>query len=196
MLPTDPPLAASVREIVGLYLYPPEKAIVLCPTETSQIPTLTRSVAMRSLRSGLSQRRTLDYRRPTPTLSTLLEHATGRQASPVYPHQRFNEFSRFLERIANTYPDRELPIVLAEFESHTHRAVGTFLEKNPRVQVRFTESSASWLSLVGIFCALDSGQASHPGSAVLGKDTVAAIARFLEGWTRRCAPFAWTKPAA
>ena len=70
--------------------------------------------------------------------------------------------------MANTYPERELHLVLAEFESHTPQAVDAFLEKNPRVRLHFTESSASWLSLVRIFFALDSGQASHPGSAVFG----------------------------
>lgn len=85
--------------------------------------------------------------------------------------------------------------MLDEFDSHTHRAVGAFLEKNPRVRLRFTQTSAAWLDLVEILFRISSGESSSGGSVASGKDPVAATRRFMEGWNKRCAPFAWTKPA-
>ena len=148
-------LRPRVHEIVGLYLYPPEKAIVLCPAETSQIPALTRSAAIRPLPSGLSQRRTLDYlRHPTPTLSSLLELTTGREHSPVVPLPAVHEFLSFLARTGET-PTRSASCTSCS-RSSTATHTGPWAPSWRRTRAfgcTSLQTSAAWLNLVRIFFA-------------------------------------------
>src|SRR3989441_3009198 len=193
---TDPELEAKVRDVVGLYLNPPEKAIVLCVDEKSQIQALDRTAPILPLRPGLPERATHDYvRHGTATLFAALEVATGRVTEQVFDRHRHQEFLRFLKRVAKAYPRRHLHIVLDNYGTHTHPVVREWLELHPRIHLHFTPTGASWLNMVEIFFGIITKQAIRRGSFSSVKDLVAAIRRFIDSWNERCEAFEWTKEA-
>jgi transposase len=193
---TDPQLEAKVRDVVGLYLHPPENAIVLCLDEKSQVQALDRTAPILPLRPGLPQKRTHDYvRHGTTTLFAALEVATGKVTDACFDRHRHQEFLRFLTQVARAHPRRELHIVCDNYGTHKHPAVRAWLDKNPRIHLHFTPTSGSWLNLVEIFFGIITRQAIRRGTFGSVKDLVAAIRRFIDGWNDRCEPFAWTKTA-
>ena len=193
---TDPQLEAKVRDVVGLYLDPPERAIVVCVDEKSQIQALSRTAPSLPLRPGAAERRTHDYvRHGTTTLFAALEVATGKVVDQCYPRHRHDEFLAFLKQVAKAYPRRQLHLVLDNYGTHKHPAVRAWLARHPRVQLHFTPTSASWLNLVEVFFAIITRQAIRRGSFASVADLVAAIGRFCQAWNQRCHPFAWVKEA-
>src|ERR1700758_790332 len=123
---TDPELEAKIRDVVGLYLNPPDKAIVLCVDEKSQVQALDRSAPVLPLRLGNPEKQTHDYvRHGTTTLFAALEVATGKVTDACYPRHRHEEFLKFLKHVAKTYPRRELHIVVDNYAPHKHPAVKT-----------------------------------------------------------------------
>jgi transposase len=194
---TDPQLEAKVRDIVGLYLNPPENAIVLCIDEKSQIQALNRTAPILPLRPGLPEKATHDYvRNGTTTLFAALEVATGKVTDACYPRHRHTEFLRFLRQVAKAYPRRELHVVCDNYATHKHPEVKAWLARNPRVTLHFTPTSGSWLNMVEIFFGIITRQAIRRGSFDSVRELTAAIRRFIDGWNDRCEPFTWTKPAA
>jgi transposase len=148
---TDPQLEAKVRDVVGLYLNPPENAIVLCIDEKSQIQALNRTAPILPLRPGLPEKATHDYvRNGTTTLFAALEVATGKVTDACYPRHRHTEFLRFLRQVANAYPRRELHVVCDNYATHKHPKVKAWLARNPRVTLHFTPTSGSWLNMVPV----------------------------------------------
>lgn len=193
---TDPELEAKVRDIVGLYLNPPEKAVVLCVDENSQIQALDRTAPILPLRPGLPEKRTHDYiRHGTTTLFAALEIASGKVVDACYPRHRHVEFLDFLRQVAKAYPRRELHVVLDNYGTHKHPKVQAWLARNPRVVLHFTPTSGSWLNLVEVFFGIITRQAIRRGTFRSVKDLIAAIRRFIDGWNERCQPFVWTKGA-
>ncbi len=193
---TDPELEAKVRDVVGLYLDPPARAIVLCVDEKSQIQALDRTQPILPLRPGLPERATHDYtRHGTTTLFAALEVATGRVTEACYERHRNDEFLAFLKLVARAYPRRELHLVVDNYQTHKHPNVTTWLEKHPRVTLHFTPTSASWMNLVEVFFSIITRQAIRRGSYQSVRDLTSAITRFIEGWNTRCEPFTWTKSA-
>jgi transposase len=193
---TDPQLEAKVRDIVGLYLNPPENAIVLCIDEKSQIQALNRTAPILPLRPGLPEKATHDYvRNGTTTLFAALEVATGKVTDACYPRHRHTEFLRFLRQVANAYPRRELHVVCDNYATHKHPTVKAWLARNPRVTLHFTPTSGSWLNMVEIFFGIITRQAIRRGSFDSVRELTAAIRQFIDGWNDRCEPFTWTKPA-
>jgi DDE superfamily endonuclease/Winged helix-turn helix len=193
---TDPQLEAKVRDIVGLYLNPPENAIVLCIDEKSQIQALNRTAPILPLRPGLPEKATHDYvRNGTTTLFAALEVATGKVTDACYPRHRHTEFLRFLRQVAKAYPRRELHVVCDNYATHKHPTVKAWLARNPRVTLHFTPTSGSWLNMVEIFFGIITRQAIRRGSFDSVRDLTAAIRQFIDGWNDRCEPFTWTKPA-
>ena len=193
---TDPELAAKVRDVVGLYLDPPERAIVLCVDEKSQIQALDRTQPMLPLRPGLPERATHDYKRHgTTTLFAALEVATGRVTDACYARHRNDEFLAFLKLVARAYPRRELHLVLDNYQTHKHPNVNAWLAKHPRVTLHFTPTSASWMNLVEVFFSIITRQAIRRGSYQSVQDLTDAISRYIDGWNTRCQPFTWTKTA-
>jgi transposase len=145
-------LEAKVRDVVGLYLEPPARAIVLCVDERSQIQALDRTQPILPLRPGLTERATHDYKRHgTTTLFAALELATGRVTEACYAQHRNDEFLAFLKIVARTYPRRQLHLVVDNYQTHKHPNVNAWLAKHPRVQLHFTPTSASWMNLVEVF---------------------------------------------
>jgi transposase len=193
---TDPKLEAKVRDVVGLYLDPPERAVVLCLDEKSQIQALSRTAPNLPLRPGSPERRTHDYvRHGTTTLFAALEVATGRVTDQCYPRHRHDEFLAFLKQVARAWPRRQLHLVLDNYGTHKHPAVRAWLAKHPRVHPHFTPTSASWMNLVEVFFAIITRQAIRRGSFASVADLVAAIGRFCDAWNRRCQPFVWVRHA-
>jgi len=193
---TDPELEAKVRDIVGLYLNPPERAVVLCVDEKSQIQALDRTQPILPLRPGLPERRTHDYvRHGTTSLFAALEVATGKVTDACYARHRHQEFLRFLKRVAKEYPRRQLHIVLDNYGTHTHPDVIHWLDRHPRIHLHFTPKGASWLNMVEIFFGVITRQAIRRGTFKSVRELVGAIGRFIKAWNDRCEPFVWTKDA-
>jgi transposase len=193
---TDPELEAKVRDVVGLYLDPPEKAIVLCVDEKSQIQALDRTAPILPLRPGLPERATHDYERNgTTNLFAALEVATGRVTDRCYDRHGKAEFLDFLKRVARAYPRRELHVVLDNYHTHKHDDVAAWLARHPRITLHFTPTSRSWLNLVEVFFGIITRQAIRRGSYASVPELIAAIRAFIDGWNERCHPFTWTKTA-
>lgn len=191
---TDPELEAKVRDIVGLYLDPPEKAVVLCVDEKSQIQALDRTAPILPLRPGLPERATHDYvRHGTTTLFAALEVASGRVTDACYEQHRHEEFLAFLKKVARAYPRRKLHVVVDNYATHKHADVEAWLAKHPRIVLHFTPTSGSWLNLVEVFFGIITRQAIRRGSFGSVKELIGAIRRFIDGWNDRCHPFTWTK---
>jgi len=193
---TDPQLEAKIRDVVGLYLNPPDKAIVLSIDEKSQIQALDRTAPILPLRPGLPEKATHDYvRHGTTTLFAALEVATGKVTDACYPQHRHEEFLRFLKQVARTYPDRQLHLVMDNYATHKHPAVRAWLANNARITMHYTPTSGSWLNMIEIFFGIITRQAIRRGTFTSVKDLIAAIEAFIDGWNERCHPFVWTKTA-
>ncbi len=193
---TDPELDAKVRDIVALYLNPPDKAVVLCIDEKSQIQALDRTAPILPMRPGLPAKATHDYvRHGTTTLFAALEVATGRVTDACYDQHRHQEFRSFLKLVARTYPRVKLHVVCDNYGTHKHPVVKAWLAKHPRITLHFTPTSGSWLNMVEIFFGIITRQAIRRGTFTSVKDLIAAIGRFIDGWNDRCQPFVWTKTA-
>lgn len=193
---TDPELEAKVRDVVGLYLDPPENAIVLCVDEKSQIQALNRTAPILPLRPGLPEKATHDYKRNgTTTLFAALEVATGKVTDQCYDRHGKAEFLDFMKKVARAYPGDRLCVVVDNYHTHKHADITDWLAKNPRISLHFTPTSGSWLNLVEVFFGIITRQAIRRGSFDSVRQLVTAIERFISGWNDRAHPFAWTKTA-
>ena len=193
---TDPELVAKVTDVVGLYLDPPENAIVLCVDEKSQIQALDRTQPMLPMQPGRPERRTHDYvRHGTTTLFAALEVATGQVTGLCQDRHRHQEFLRFLKHVARAYPGQELHLVMDNYAAHKRVEVRDWLAENPRIHVHFTPTSASWLNLVEVWFGIIERQAIHRGTFSSVRELTSAIRTFITGWNKRAHPFVWTKTA-
>src|ERR671920_751810 len=162
---TDPELEGKIRDVVGLYLHPPEKAVVLCVDEKPQLQALERTAPVLSVRPGQPERQTFDYvRHGTTTLFAALEVATGRVADACTQRHRHQEFLAFLKQVAAAYPRRQLHVVVDNYATHKHPAVRAWLARHRRVRLYFTPTSGSWLSLVEVFFSILTRWALRRGS--------------------------------
>ena len=190
---------STVRDVVGLYLAPPEKAVVLSIDEKSQIQALDRTAPILPMRPGLPEKATHDYvRHGTTTLFAALEIATGKVTDACYPRHRSDEFLRFLKQVAKAYPRVKLHLVMDvvdNYATHKHPTVQAWLARNPRITMHFTPTSGSWLNMVEIFFGIITRQAIRRGTFTSVKDLIAAIETYIDGWNERCHPFVWTKTA-
>jgi hypothetical protein len=129
---TGPQLEAKVRDVVGLYLSPPDKAVVLCVDEKPQTQALERAAPVLPLRPGIPEKRSHDYiRHGTTTLFAALEIATGKITDACYPRHRHEEFGKFLRQVAAAYPRKPLHIVCGNYGTHTHPASGPGWPRTP-----------------------------------------------------------------
>jgi len=196
---TDPELESKIRDVAGLYLAPPDNAVVVSIDEKSQVQALDRTAPMLPLRPGLAARRTHDYKRHgTTTLFAALEIATGKiTADACYPRHRHQEFLRFLKKAAAAHPGAELHVVLDNYATHKHPEVRKWLAKpeNNRVTLHFTPTGCSWLNMVEIFFGIITRQAIRRGTFRSVKELTTAIGTFIDAYNDRCQPFSWTKDA-
>jgi transposase len=193
----DPEFDAKLADIVGLYLDPPERALVLCVDEKSQIQALNRTQPALPMWPGLPARMTHDYtRHGTTSLFAALEVASGKVHGRCFQRHTHVEFIAFLESLARRYPTRELHLICDNYGTHKHPAVREWLAAHPRFHLHFTPTSASWLNLVERWFALITGQAIRRGSFDSVRRLERAIMRWLVHWNDHARPFRWTKSAA
>ena len=194
---TDPELVGKVTDVVGLYLAPPENAIVLCVDEKSQIQALDRTAPVLPMQPHLIERRSHDYvRHGTTTLFAALEVATGKVTAACKPRHRRQEFLAFLRQVARAYPEGDLHLVMDNYAAHKTAEVRRWLAANPRVVVHFTPTHASWMNLVEVWFSIIERQAIHRGTYRSVKELNAKIRAFIDAWNdQRAHPFVWTKTA-
>ena len=193
---TEPQLEAKLADVVGLYLHPPDNAVVVCVDEKSQVQALDWTQPILPMRRGLPERATHDYiRHGVTTLLAALEEATGQVVDACYPRHRHQEFLRFLKKVAAAWPGRELHVVCDTYATHKHPAIRDWLSANPRVTLHFTPTGCSWLNMVEAFFSIIDRQAIRRGTFRSVKDLTARIGAFIDGWNQRYQPFVWTKSA-
>lgn len=194
----DPNFAEKVKDVVGLYLSPPDNAMVLSVDEKTQIQALDRTQPMLPLRPGQVERRTHDYKRHgTRSLYAAFDIATGKVLGRVTQRHRSKEFVDFLNQIErSTPPDLDLHLIVDNSSTHTAPAVKAFLEKHPRFILHFTPTSSSWLNAVeGWFSRLER-RSLYRGVFSSVKELRDELHRFIAAHNEHSAkPFVWTKSA-
>ncbi len=196
-LSPDPLLVPKVRDIVGLYINPPEHAVVLCVDEKSQIQALDRTAPLLPLRPGQAERRTHDYRRHgTTSLFAALDTKSGKVIGQTHRRHRSIEFRKFLDRIdASVPPEREVHIVMDNYGTHKTPLIRAWFTKRPRFHVHFTPTYGSWLNLVERWFAELTTKQIRRGVHRSVSELERAIRAFLDAHNADPKPFAWTKSA-
>jgi transposase len=196
-LSNDPQFIDKVRDVVGLYLNPPEAAVVLCVDEKSQIQALNRTAPILPLLPGTPQRQSHDYtRHGTTNLYAALNLASGMVISQMTPRHRAIEFKRFLARIDQAVP-AELDVHLIVDNSSTHKtpAIRRWLVAHPRFQVHFTPTYSSWLNLVERWFAELTTKWLRRGTHHSVGELTGSIQSWIDTWNDNPRPFVWTKTA-
>ena len=196
-LSTDPQFVEKVRDIVGLYLDPPERALVLCVDEKSQIQALDRTQPLLPLRPGQIERRTHDYERHgTTTLFAALDVKAGTIVGKCMPRHRAQEFRKFLDEIERNVPtDLDMHVVMDNASSHKTKLIRSWFAKRSRWHAHFTPTSSSWVNQVERFFALLSEQQIKRGAHRSVADLEAAITAYIKIRNAAPKPFRWTKSA-
>ncbi len=196
-LSKDPLFIEKVRDIVGLYLNPPDRAMVLCVDEKSQIQALDRTQPLLPMRPGQAERRTHDYKRHgTTSLFAALDIKTGRVIGDCHARHRSQEFRKFLNTIDAAVPaDLELHLILDNYGTHKTPSIHRWLVKRPRFHLHFTPTGASWINLVERWFATLTEKRVRRGSYRSTKQLEKAIRDFIRVHNEDPKPFVWTKTA-
>jgi transposase len=196
-LSKDPLFIEKVRDIVGLYLNPPDKALVLCVDEKAQIQALDRSQPLLPMRPGQAERRTHDYvRHGTTTLFAALNVKAGTVIGEFHRRHRAIEFRSFLETIEAAVPvGLAVHLILDNYGTHKTAAIKRWLLRHPRFHLHFTPTGASWLNLVERLFALLTEKQLRRGVHRSTRELQTAIRTYLEHHNRHPKPFIWTKTA-
>jgi transposase len=196
-LSKDPLFIEKVRDIVGLYMSPPDKAMVLCVDEKSEVQALDRTAPLLPMRPGQIERRTHDYRRNgTTSLFAALDTATGKVIGSCQQQHRSVEFIKFLNQIDAAVPvDLDVHLILDNYATHKTPSVHRWLAKRPRYQLHFTPTSASWLNLVERWFAALTEKQIRRGVFRSTRELEDAIMHYLESSNENPQPFIWTKTA-
>jgi transposase len=196
-LSSDPLFVEKVRDIVGLYLDPPMKAMVLCVDEKSQIQALDRTQPLLPLAPGIPERRTHDYaRHGTTTLFAALDIATGEVIGQTHRRHRGAEFLQFLRTIeANVPPKMDVHLVMDNYGTHKTPTIKAWFARNPRFHVHFTPTSASWLNQVERWFATLTQNYIRRGTHRSTRQLEQAIRQYLDLNNNNPKPFVWSKSA-
>jgi transposase len=196
-LSPDPLFIDKVRDIVGLYLNPPDAAVVLCVDEKSQIQALDRTAPVLPLIPGTPERRTHDYRRHgTTNLYAALDVASGSVIAELTPRHRAEEFRRFLNLIDANVPDHlDVHVIVDNNSTHKTPAIQRWLLRHPRFTLHFTPTYSSWLNLVERWFAELTNRWLRRGTHRSTKQLVASIRTWIENWNDQPKPFLWHKTA-
>lgn len=197
-LSTDPQFVEKLQDVVGLYIAPPEKAVVFSVDEKSQIQALDRTQPGLPMKKGRAGTMTHDYKRNgTTTLFAALNVATGEVIDECLPRHRHDEFLLFLKKLEKQ-TDRalDLHIIADNYATHKHPEVNAWLAAHPRVHVHFTPTSASWVNLVERFFAEITDKAIRSGVFKNVRELEAAIRTFIETRNRNPRPYIWTASIA
>jgi putative transposase len=190
---TDPFFVEKVRDIVGLYLNPPDHAVVLCVDEKSQIQALDRTAPLLPLGLGYVEGVTHDYvRHGTTTLFAALDIATGRVLTKCKKRHRHQEFLQFLRHIDASVPKKlDVHLIVDNYATHKHESVRRWLAARPRFHIHFTPTYSSWLNQVEIWFNIITQRAIRRGTFRSVRDLIQKIETFVEHYNRKCRPFAW-----
>ena len=196
-LSTDPFFVDKLRDVVGLYLNPPDKALVLCVDEKSQVQALERTQPMLPMGFGYVEGVTHDYKRHgTTTLFAALNLLDGSVLAQCKPRHRHQEFLSFLRHIETNVPAAlDIHVVVDNYATHKHPKVRAWLAQRPRWHLHFTPTYASWLNQVERFFALATQRAIRRGSFVSVADLIRKIDRFITDYNAKAQPFVWTATA-
>ena len=196
-LSTDPLFVEKIRDIVGLYLDPPDRALVLCIDEKSQIQALDRTQPLLPMRSGQVERHTHDYKRHGITsLFAALNVASGEIIGKCLPRHRAREFRRFLDLVEQNVPDDlDIHLIIDNASTHKTKLIRNWFAKRPRWHVHFTPTSASWINQVERFFGLLTEQQIRRGVHRSTKALEAAIMNYIDVRNADPKPFRWTKTA-
>lgn len=194
----DPAFAEKVVDVVGLYMNPPDNAVVLSVDEKTQIQALDRTQPMLPLRPGRIESRTHDYKRNgTASLYAAFDIATGKVVGRITKKHRAQEFIAFLRQLDNTVdPELDLHLIIDNSSTHKTQEVNDFLAAHPRFHFHFTPTSASWLNAVETWFSQLERRALYRGVFTNVQELRTEIRRFIEAHNEECAkPFVWTKSA-
>jgi transcriptional regulator with XRE-family HTH domain len=192
----DRHLEEKISDIVGLYLNPPTNAFVVSVDEKTQIQALNRTQPLLPLRPGIPARQTHDYKRNGLTsLYAALEVATGKVIGECSPTHRGSDFLRFLQKVARSFPRRQLHVIVDNSSTHSTPDVKVWLAAHPRVSLHFTPTSASWMNLVESWFGLLTRKSVRRGSFDSVAQLVRHIEAFIAHWNVNPTPFIWTKSA-
>jgi transposase len=196
-LSKDPLFIEKVRDIVGLYLNPPDKALVLCVDEKSQIQALNRSQPILPMRPGQAERRAHDYQRNgTTSLFAALDTKSGKVIGKTFRRHRSREFRKFLDQIEAAVPQHlDLHLILDNYGTHKTKMIQRWLVKRPRFHLHFTPTGASWLNLVERWFALLTERRLRRGSFHNTRNLETAIITYIDDNNLEPKPFIWTKTA-
>ena len=196
-LSSDPFFVEKVRDIVGLYLNPPDHAVVLCVDEKRQVQALDRTRPVLPLRPGLPERQTHDYiRHGTTSLFAALEVATGKVIGTCQRRHRSQEFRKVLEAVDAQEPvEQEVHLVLDNYGTHKTPKVKRWFARHPRYRLHFTPTSASWLNQVERFFAEITRRRFRRGTFTHVRELEQAIHSYLEHYNRKPKPFVWAATA-
>lgn len=196
-LSKDPLFSEKVRDIVGLYLNPPDRALVLCVDEKAQIQALNRMQPLLPMRPGQAERRTHDYtRHGTTSLFAALNVKTGQVLGECHRRHRALEFRKFLDRVDVAVPvGPEVHLILDNYGTHKTPALRRWFAKRPRYHLHFTPTGASWINLVERWFATLTEKQLRRGVHRSTRELESAIKRYLEIHNEQPKPFIWTKTA-
>jgi transposase len=196
-LSRDPQFVAKVRDVVGLYLDPPERAVVLCVDEKSQIQALDRTQPILPMQPGLPERATHDYKRHgTSSLYAALDVSSGQVIGSLHSRHRAIEFKKFLQRIDAEVPaGLDVHVILDNSSTHKTPAIQKWLTAHPRFVLHFTPTSSSWLNLVERWFAELTNKKLRRGAHRSVGQLNADIRAWIQTWNHNPKPFVWTKTA-
>lgn len=196
-LSRDPQFVEKVRDIVGLYMSPPDKALVLAVDEKSQIQALDRTQPVMPLREGIPERQTHDYvRHGTTTLFAALNVLDGSVIGECLPRHRHTEFLKFMRKVDRETPkDKDIHIILDNYGTHKHPKVKQWFAARPRYHLHYTPTGASWLNLVERFFAEITRKRIRRGTFLSVKELEQAIYKYLKRHNKSPRPFRWTASA-
>jgi transposase len=191
---TDPDAEEKIYDVVGLYLSPPDNAVVLSVDEKTQIQALNRTQPLLPLRPGLPARQTHDYKRNGLTsLYAALEVNSGVIVGECRDRHTGADFLQFMNLIARRYPRTELHVILDNSSTHKTPEVKTWLEAHPRIHFHFTPTGASWLNMVEAWFSILTRKSVRRGSFDSVRALVRHIRKYIEHWNNHPIPFIWTR---
>ena len=193
-LSNDERFVEKLTDVVGLYLNPPEKAIVLCVDEKSQIQALDRTQPSLPMKAGRAGTMTHDYKRHgTTTLFAALNTLDGTVIGQCLPRHRHQEFLKFLRKLDREFPKKlQLHLIVDNYQTHKHPNVNAWLQKHPRFHLHFTPTSTSWLNLVERWFSELTNKKIRRGVFHSVPDLITQIESYLANYNQDATPFAWT----
>lgn len=193
----DPEFAVKVIDIIGLYLNPPEGAVVLSVDEKTQVQALQRTQPLLPISFGKSEKRTHDYvRHGTTNLFAALNTLTGRVIGKCFPRRRTGEFLKFMDKVVTAHPGTpEIHVILDNLSTHSGSAVEEWLRKHPNVTFHFTPKGSSWINQIETWFGVITRQSIRRGNFTSLAQLIRQVDEFINHWNETSKPFEWTATA-